>query len=67
MGPDYLFASPSWLSGVARTLDIAGQFDEYNTSRDGDHADAKAHYLDWRTVGAFLYDAAQSFRPKTED
>ena len=65
MGSDFLFASPSWLSGVARTLDLTGQFDEYNTSRDDSHADARAHFLDWQAVGDFLVDAAQSFRPQT--
>ena len=51
MRPDFLFASPSWLSGASRGLDLAGQFDDYNQSASGDEADAKALFADWRVVG----------------
>ena len=51
MRPDFLFAMPSWLSGAARTLDVAGQFDEYNDSKTGQDADSRALHSDWRSVG----------------
>ena len=62
MGSDFLFAQPSWLSGAARTLDVAGQFDEYNESPTGAIADAKALFSDWRIVGDSLVDAMKAFR-----
>ena len=61
MGPDFLFVQPSWLSGVARTLDLAGQFDEYNESHTVENADAKAQFLDWWAVGGSLFGAMKAF------
>ena len=57
---DFLFAEPSFLSGVARILDVGGTFDGYNISRDGLQADARALYADWRIVGQDLVRAAAS-------
>jgi hypothetical protein len=62
MVPDALFAVPSWLSGAARSLDLAGQFDEYNESPTEEIADAKALFCDWRAVGESLLDAMRTFR-----
>lgn len=47
----YLFARPTFLEGVARTLDITGAFDSYNESSDGKAADARALTNDWKMVG----------------
>ena len=57
MRTDYLFASPSFLSGVARLLDLSGRFDVYNDSDDEALADARAVYSDWRMVGQDLAGA----------
>jgi hypothetical protein len=46
MGTDFLFATPSLLSGAARTLDLAGQFDDYNYSGSPLEADARALLCD---------------------
>jgi hypothetical protein len=54
---DFLFAQPSLASGVARTLDLWGQFDDYNGSESADEADAKAIASDWMVVGQDLFDA----------
>ena len=51
---DYLFAQPSFLSGVARCLDLGGTFDEYNESPTPAQADATAILNDWLAVGADL-------------
>jgi hypothetical protein len=56
---DFLFAMPTWLSGTARSLDLAGQFDEYND--DDLAADANALANDWRAVGESLADAMRAF------
>jgi hypothetical protein len=44
---DFLFARPSFLSGLARTLDIHGSFDQYNVSRSEQEADFQALLCDW--------------------
>jgi hypothetical protein len=62
MRPDFLFASPSWLSGAARTLDLAGQFDEYNDTPNEDIADARAMFCDWSIVGDTIIDALMRIR-----
>jgi hypothetical protein len=59
---DFLFAMPSGLSGAARSLDLAGQFDEYNESPNEAAADAKALFCDWRTVGESLVQAMKAIR-----
>ena len=48
---DYLFARPTFLSGVARVFDLGCQFDSYNVSPDPDEADARAIFSDWLAVG----------------
>ncbi len=62
MRPDFLFAMPSWLCGAARSLDLAGQFDEYNDSPTEDMADARAMFVDWRIVGETIIDALKQLR-----
>ncbi len=44
---DFLFARPSFLSGLARSLDIFGHYDEYNLSRSEQEADYRALLCDW--------------------
>ena len=53
----YLF-SPSFLSGAARTLDLFGQFDEYNQSSTPLEADARAMIEDMMVVASDLGIAA---------
>ena len=57
----FLFASPSFSSGVARLLDFHGTFDAYNECRNGDEADSLAMFCDWRIVGDTLSEAIQKF------
>lgn len=56
MRTDYLFAAPSFTSGVARLLDLFGGFDDYNDS-PSPAADARAMYSDWRVTGEDLAGA----------
>ncbi len=58
---DYLFAMPSFLSGVGRVLDMGAQFDEYNWSEDPDESDANAIFSDFRAVGMDLMAACSRF------
>ena len=47
----YLFATPSFLSGMAQVLDMGGTMVEYNTQKTGIEADRIALLNDWMAVG----------------
>ena len=51
---------PPFLSGVARTFDLAGTIDQYE-SGSGSERDAEAIHADWRAVGDDLRRAMASF------
>jgi hypothetical protein len=55
----FLYADPSFASGVARSLDLWGRFDGYNISESPAEADAKALASDWIVVGQDIYDAIE--------
>jgi hypothetical protein len=57
----FLFASPSFLSGAARTLDLGAQFDSYNASLSTQQADMLAMFADWYTVGEDIRDALNEY------
>jgi hypothetical protein len=56
----YLVANPSFLTGVARTLDLWGQLDAYNVSATPQDADALALHSDWKIVGQDLISAVKT-------
>jgi hypothetical protein len=58
---DFLVAQPSFVSGVARLLDLYGFYDAYNTSRTVGEADYKALLSDWCIVGQDIQDAMTAF------
>jgi len=66
---DFLFAHPSFLSGVARSLDLGGTFDDYNASDTPKQADARAARADWLATGRDLVNAmaAQELKPAPAD
>jgi hypothetical protein len=48
---DFLFAQPSWLSGVARVLNLWGCFDSYDQLLNNPtEIDLRATYADWAAV-----------------
>ena len=51
---DFLFARPSFLSGVGRLFDLWGKYDGYNNSASTNEADMRALYSDWRITGQDL-------------
>ena len=57
---------PSFLSGVGRTLDLAGVLDEHELDRGGQD-DARAIYADWCAVGDDLRRAMADFRHPMDD
>jgi hypothetical protein len=63
---DFLFAQPSFGSGVARTLDLWGTFDEYNQSESPADADSTAIAADWCVVGQDLYSALEQCESELE-
>lgn len=46
---------PSFLSGIARLLDLWGVYDDHNQICDPRESDARALYSDWRMTGEDLY------------
>jgi len=60
---DFLFATPSALSGAGRTLDLMGTFDRYNVSVSPEEADARAIFSDWLAVGRDLFGVTMAHRP----
>ena len=54
---DYLFARPSFLSGVGSIADLAGKGPVYNSWPTAAEADAWALYSDWLAVGEDLWGA----------
>ena len=63
---DFLFAQPSFASGVARVFDLFGQFDEYNRSETPEEADAKAIASDWIVVGQDIADTIEQNEPEMQ-
>ena len=57
MSSDFLFARPSWISGVGRVMDLWGCFEDFNDSPTAEVADECALYSDWRMVGEDLVQA----------
>ena len=47
----FRFAMPSFLSGMARTLDFMGTLDDYQSDWGDERLDALAVYHDWSAVG----------------
>ena len=48
---DFLFTTPSFLTGAANILNLAGNFYEFNTSDSDKEADCKAIKNDFNIVG----------------
>jgi len=53
----FMFALPSVWEGIARTFDLAGNYDEYNGLWAGSESDAAALHQDWCAVGDALREA----------
>lgn len=66
---DFLYASPSFLTGVARTIDLGACLERssYNMSRTPAEADLRALTNDWRAVYGDLWRAAKTVRVERPD
>ena len=58
-----LFATPSYLEGFARVLDLGDTFTEYNTSPDAAEADFLALRSDWRAIAKISTPPLPSTKP----
>jgi hypothetical protein len=63
---DYLFARPSFLSGIASLADLAGTAHAYNRWQTAAETDAWALYSDWVAVGNDLRAAIKSVAAEIE-
>ena len=59
---DFLFARNSLLVGAGSAFNFWGDYFEYNTSRNGNEADAKALSSDWRVVGKDIRKSARQLK-----
>lgn len=55
----FLFAQPSFASGMASSIDLWGQSQDYNDSESVAQADANAIFGDWAIVGQDIEDALE--------
>ena len=61
----YLFAQPSFLEGMARSLDLSNTLNQYNRSSTEVQADYLALLSDWQVVGMELQSAlVNSVKPQ---
>lgn len=60
----FLFADPSFLSGLGSVMDIGGGLLIYNSSRTGAEADERAIASDWAVVGSDMRNAAEALGEK---
>ncbi len=63
----FLFADPSFLSGMATVMDIGGGMLVYNKSRSGTEADERAIASDWAVIGRDILNAAKALGQKKQD
>jgi hypothetical protein len=63
MGTDFLFATPLFVEGFSRVLDLAGSVEDltYNVSVTPLEADTLALRSDWLVTGRDLEDAAKEY------
>jgi hypothetical protein len=59
-GTDILYAKPSFVEGMARSIDLFGVLQEYNRSLSEEEADAWAIYSDFQAVGTDLSKAIKT-------
>ena len=57
-----LFANPSFITGMAKILDIGATFDVYNENITPKEADYRAILSDWYAVGDELRYALEEYK-----
>ncbi len=62
-----LYATPSFLEGFARVLDIGDTFTTYNTFADAREADFLALRSDWRAIGEDFDNALAEYEDDEQE
>ena len=62
-----LYATPSFLEGFARALDIGDTFTQYNTMDSAREADFLALRSDWRAIGEDLDTALAQYEDEEQE
>lgn len=57
----YLFSKPSFLTGIARLIDVFRATNKYNTSNSDQQADYDALYSDWLAIGDDIWKATEKY------
>ena len=60
----FLFARPSFASGVSRIMDLGATMQIYNNSKTENEADLKALKKDWEAVGEDILSAVKEYEQK---
>ncbi len=66
MGNYYLFANPSFITGMARIFDLGTTLNEYNSVLSPEEADFLAIKSDWMEVGADMFSAIRNYDEKAK-
>ncbi len=61
---DFLYATPSFVEGIARIIDFGNTLNEYNASESEEKADEIALYMDWKIVGTDIRNAMKKITLK---
>jgi hypothetical protein len=56
---DFLYAAPSFLSGIGRVIDLGGTMTVFNESDSPFEADSRAIYSDWLATGNDIRGACE--------
>jgi len=67
MSKYFLFLRPTFLSGMARILDLGGTLNEYNYSSNPNKADFYAIHSDWKVVGSEILKAMAIYEDQITD
>ena len=67
MGEYFLFARPTFSSGIARVLDLGGTLSEYNSYITPELADFYAILSDWSVVGLDIAEAMETYSDELAD
>jgi hypothetical protein len=59
---DFLFSTPTFLSGAGTAINLAGNFYDFNSSDSGFEADKKAIENDFNMIGQDIYDVIDKIK-----
>lgn len=63
---DFLFATPSYITGAGSVLNLSGNYYEFNTSPSGEIADMRALESDWGMVGQDFDEAIRKYESTSQ-